>query len=62
MTTKKVSSALAGRMKKHKAICDLYQSHREQYESVTQLYLDIASKIGCSFQTVIRVLKLNNLI
>lgn len=63
MTQKKVvSTALAGQMKRHKQICDMYTQKREQYESVTTLYLDIAKKVGCSLATVIRVLKLNNLI
>ena len=62
MTQKKVSTALAGQMKRHKQICDIYTQKREQYESATQLYFDIAKKVCCSVATVIRVLKLNNLI
>jgi hypothetical protein len=62
MTQKKVSPALASQMKRHKQICDLYTQKREQYESMTELYGDISRKVGCSLATVIRVLKLNNLI
>lgn len=62
MTKKKVSPALAGKMKRNKLICDIYTQKREQYERVTYLYRDIAKKVGCSDATVINVLKLYNII
>jgi hypothetical protein len=62
MTKKKVSPALAGRMKRYELICDIYTQKREQYERVTYLYRDIAKKVGCSDATVIKVLKFYNII